>query len=130
MTFYNQEARGASLKGIITCGAQAGYDSEKEFSLEKTIKFLTEINQKRGERKDITIPCIVKEGTLIGRSGGSVYRERVYQLEFSWSPRNSTIPPETFRDALFSYADELGQRMEQQRMYVEFDGGTYVLKKS
>lgn len=128
MRFYKQEARGATLKGIITCGAQAGYESGKEFSLEQTIGFINDINEDRNGRKEITLPCIVKEGTLIGRSGDSDYRERVYQLEFSWSPRYSAIPSETFRDALLSYADELGQRMEQQRMYVEFENETYVLK--
>ncbi len=128
MRFYHQEARGPTLNGIITCGSQAGYESGQEFSLEQTIGFLNEINGKRSERRETTIPCIVKEGTLIGRSGDSDYRERVYQLEFSWSPRYTAIPKETFRDALLSYADELGQRMKQQRMYVEFEDETFVLK--
>jgi len=129
MRFYNQEARSLSLKGVITCGSKAGYDNGQEFSLEQTIGFLNGINEERSERKEITIPCIVREGTLVGRSTDSDYRERVYQLEFSWSPRSKAIPPETFRDALLSYADELGQRMGQQRMYVEFENETYVIKK-
>ncbi len=128
MKFYHQEARGPTLKGIITCGARAGYDGGQEFNLEQTIGFLNDINGERSGRREITIPCIVKEGTLIGRWSDSDYRERVYQLEFSWSPRYTAIPKETFRDALLSYADELGQRMEQQRMYVEFEDETFVLK--
>ncbi|MBI2102239.1 hypothetical protein HYT55_00225 [Candidatus Woesearchaeota archaeon] len=130
MRFYQREARGATLKGIITCGARVGYEDGREFDLEETISVLNEINRERSESGAMTLPCIIKEGTLIGRSADSDYREQIYQLEFSWSPRYKEIPRDTFREALLAYADELGQRMEQQRMYVEFDGETTVLKRS
>ncbi len=126
---YNLEARAKTLKGTVTVGSREGY-SGKEFEIDRVELELDNINVKLSGRGLRTIPCIITNGKLIGRSsGGSAkYAERVYRLEFSWSPRSPKMGKKEFNSILMDYATGLGCRLKQERVYIEFDGKTSVLK--
>lgn len=129
MTQYVKEAVAISLKGSITCGSRCGYEGNKGLTLEETINILERVNREIADAGSQSIPCIVREGVLVGRTDTQNYREIVYTMEFSWSPRAKPMKRDTFYEKLLEYADKLGQAMEQERIYVEFDGKTEVLKK-
>ncbi|MDP3882218.1 MAG: hypothetical protein Q8Q31_05065 [Nanoarchaeota archaeon] len=130
MENYNIEASGVALKGIITCGSLEGYESTgASFTLENLLGFLDETNKEILEEGLKPIPCIIYQGTLVGRSNSGQYREEVYTLDFSWSPRVGAPLKEVFLKTLMEYADRLGKKMKQTRIYVEFEGKTTVLKK-
>jgi hypothetical protein len=130
MRNYDLEASGSSIKGAITCGSEEGYDGGRKFGLAQALGFLDEVNEELSTEGFSPIPCILTEGTLVGRSDSGLYRETVYTLSFSWSPRVPAPDRETFRNTLMEYADRIGSRMGQVRMYVEFEGETSVLKKT
>lgn len=130
MDNYNLEKSSRSLTGKIICGSRCGYDSDKEFGLEETLALIEETNKEISDEGLTTIPCIVQEGTLIGRASTENYREQVYTLNFSHSPRLNPIKSDTFYNTLLLYADKLGNKMQQTRMYIEFNGNTTILKKS
>ena len=125
MDQYLEEAARNTLKGVVTCGARAGYEGSKLFSLEDVIDFVASAH----EQIPTSIPCIIREGTLVGRTDTTQYREKTYTFEFSWSPRR--VPPENevFYAVLLKYAHLLGISMQQERVYVEFEGKTRILKK-
>src|SRR3989344_8770351 len=114
MDHYTQESSGKSLKGVIICGSKAGYEGNKTFSLEQTLTFLEQINVEIANSGLSPIPCIVVEGTLVGRSTSGLYRERAYTLNFSWSPRIPAPPKDEFYNTLLEYACQLGSKMEQE----------------
>src|SRR3989344_3329689 len=130
MAQYNREAIASSLTGSITCGSRCGYEGSKEFTLEETLDILDGINRNIGDTGLQPIPYIVREGVLVGRASTDIYREKVFTMDFSWSPRAPEMERNTFYETLIEYANILGTRMEQERVYVEFDGKTEVLKKA
>lgn len=130
MKNYRLETKGISLKGIITCGARAGYSGEKEFSLEEALVFLEDINKARDAHGQVIPSCMIIESTLLGRAGNHEYREQVYKVELSWSPRSGQLGSDEFCEILFQYADQLGLKAQQERMYIEFEETTYVFKRS
>lgn len=130
MEEYEIEASEVALSGRIVCGSTEGYDSTGgKDSLEQTLGFLDEINRDMCDRSLSPIPCIVSQGVLIGRATSGQYREDVYTLDFSWSPRSKPMDKNVFLDTLVQYAVGLGQKMKQTRMYLEFEGKTTVLKR-
>ncbi len=129
MADYNREAMAETLKGLVTCGARCGYDGSKEFTLEEIIDVLDDVNREIVDAGLQSIPCILREGVLIGRTSTENYHEKVYSMEFSWSPRAKLLERTTFYNTLIEYANRIGQKMKQERVYLEFDGQTEVLKK-
>lgn len=129
---YEQEAKGDTLKGTINLGARSGYDSQepkaKEFSLEDVVEILNKINSEFASQELQRIPCIVREGLLVGRTETENYRERIYSFEFLWSPRAEPMQSDVFYNALLEYGKALGEKMQQQRLYLEFNGSTEVWK--
>ncbi len=125
-----QEAAGPSLKGRVICGSEVGYAGGRRFSLEEVITHLSEISGELALAGYPAIPFIITEGALFGRSESGSYQESVYTLNFSWSPRIPSPTPEEFSTALQAYAANLGSRLSQERVYVEFDGTTTILKKA
>ena len=73
--------------------------------------------------------CIITEGTLIGRTTKSEYREGVYYLDFTWSPRVEPIGDVEFFELVAAYTFELGASLGQERMYVQYQGNTTVYKQ-
>jgi len=130
MKQYNREAIASSLTGSITCGSRCGYEGTKRFSLEETLDFLDGINKTISDGGLQPIPCIVHEGVLVGRASTASYRETVFTMDFSWSPRAPEMEKNTFYKTLITYANRLGIEMKQERVYVKFDGKTEVLKKA
>ena len=129
MIKYKSEAMKPSLKGLITCGSRCGYEGKKEFTLEETLSILEEANETIIDSGYQPIPCIVREGMLVGRTTDNCYREGVFMMEFSWSPRASEIASDRFYETLLTYANILGCEMQQERVYIEFNNMTEVLKK-
>jgi hypothetical protein len=123
---YSIEARARTLSGRIILGAREGYDGDREFSLEELANFLREAN------KEIeSIPCIIAPGLLVGRSGNSDYSERVFYLNFSQSPRTARpLLSKRFMDILIEYGNFLGNSMKQERVYIDFNGETIVLRRN
>ena len=128
MEKYRLEASSKSLKGRVICGAGSGYTASNVFSLEQVLDFLDEINLDFEERKIKTIPCFVKEGVIVGRASTSKYRAKTYDFEFSWSPRIGPIKSIDFYKSLVEYAKQLGDKLGQVRVYVEFGGKTTIFK--
>jgi len=126
---YEVEVSGSSLKGNIICGSTPGYEGGKGFDLEQTLAFLDEVNREITESGLASIPCIVTEGTLVDRSDSGLYREGGYTFGFSWSPRIPAPERNIFYQTLMQYANSLGDKMGQERMSVEFEGETSVLRK-
>jgi len=130
LTDYQIEAKKNSLKGTITCGSRVGYNTgAKEFSLEETLTILDETNKQVTTQGLRALPCIVTEGTLVGRSESGNYHERVYILNFSQSPRTEPIADSKFHESLLAYAQGMGKTMGQERVYIDFNGQTEVLVK-
>ncbi len=129
MDHYTIESSGKSLKGTVICGSTPGYEGGKSLSLEETLALFDDVNEEIVNGGLAPIPCIVTEGTLIGRSDSGLYHEAVYSFNFSWSPRVPSPGEDVFHQTLMQYADRLGNKMEQTRVYVEFEGNTDVLKK-
>ncbi len=126
MTDYEVEATRDTLKGIVTCGARAGYQRTKQYQLDDVVDLLAHLH----EEINPSIPCIIREGRLVGRVDTSEYVERVYSFEFFWSPRQDPIGKEVFQSTLLHYAQRLGEGMRQERVYIEYEGKTTVLKRS
>jgi len=125
---YFIEAERETLKGVVICGSNAGYEEIKQFSLEKLLSSLQEANHAISALGLNTIPCIVQEAALIGRSTNTPYRESVYLLNFSWSPRMPELDKAEFYKSLLQYASLIGRKLEQERVYIEFDGKTIILR--
>lgn len=94
--------------------------------MESVCKALDAINAEFIEEKKRTLGCIVSEGVLVGRTGDAGYRERVYRCEFATSPRAEPVNEPAFHGLLVQYAHRLGTRLEQERVYLEYKGMTYV----
>jgi hypothetical protein len=125
---YSSEIKSETLKGIVTLGSREGYDCKCEISLEQMLRFIHEANVEVQTADLPSIPCIVREGILIGRASETNYQEKVYSLEYLWSPRSKTLPKEQFYNTLIAYADCLGKKTKQNRVYVEFEGMTEILR--
>ena len=100
------------------------------FSKDDLLITLEGINEERVRVGQRTIACIVTEGTLLGRATESAYREEVYNLDFTWSARLEQISPDTFYNDVCEYAEAVGVQLEQERMYVQFQGRTSVYKRN
>ncbi len=129
MDNYRLEAEINTLKGTIICGSREGYSGNIEHSLEEVLSIIDEINVGRVQRRLPISNIMINEVMLIGRSGDAKYHEKVYKIELSWSPRAEPIKVDTFREVLHQYADELGVRLKQERVYLDFDGMTYAYKR-
>ena len=129
MEHYDVEACATTLKGTVTCGSSCGYGGGKEFTLEETLDILDGVNKEIVDDGFSPIPCILREGVLAGRASSESYREKVFSMNFSWSPRVAPMDKTIFYETLLKYANVLGQKMGQERMYLEFDNQTEVLKK-
>ena len=129
MTKYIKEATRKNLKGRLICGAGSGYKPKKILTLQQILNFLEEINNHFESRKTKTIPCIVKEGVVIGRTSDSQYKAKIYDLEFSWSPRARPISKKEFLKILTEYAIRLQKKIGLKRVYIEFGGRTTIFKK-
>jgi hypothetical protein len=128
MKSYTLEAYGKTSSAVVTLGAREGYEGSKEYSLEELMRMIDELNMQRNSQNLKNLNCIVSEAHLIGRAGDSSYKERLYELKFSQSPRVKAIDNGEFFDIVKEYASALGSSMKQQRVYIEFNGDTYVFK--
>ncbi len=129
MDNYVRETSGPILTAIITCGSKVGYGGDTVFSLDDIAAAVDEINKERNQRQERTFGCIIEQGILVGRTGETDYRETVYKLAFSWSPRSKQIHSAEFLKAIEEYTDALGLQLQQERMYIEFQGERRVYKK-
>src|SRR3989344_2188120 len=127
---YKLEASRETQRATILCGARRGYTGDNSVTLDDVCNALDSINQRLQQEKKQTLGCIVTESILVGRTEDAGYRERVYRCEFSVSPRAEPIERHLFFGALMTYLNELGKTFEQERMYAESDGVTYVYRKS
>jgi len=127
---YELEAKRENQKGTVLCGARIGYEGAASFTLADVCSAIDAINKRLGERGMPSVGCIVSEGMLVGRTGEAGYREPVYRCEFSTSPRAAAQSRDSFNDMILTYASELGTHFKQERMYVELDGVTHVLRRS
>jgi len=116
------------MRGTLTLGSMVGYSGKKVFTIKDIAKAIDEVNVCRTAKSQETIPCMVSESLLIGRTGDAKYEETVFNLEFSISPRRPSMGKAKFYQVLLEYADSLGARLEQTRVYVEFKDETTVLK--
>lgn len=124
---YHIESEGRVLSGKIICGSLVGYTGDKCYSLDDLVNFVDISNVTKPENLPV-IPCILYEGKLVSRSGNQTYVEKVYELNFACSPRIEQPSKESFYRSLIDYAEQIGLNMEQERIYVEFEGKTVVLK--
>jgi hypothetical protein len=127
---YRLEAMAETLKGIVTCGSREGYTG-RSFGLPRVEKSLDETNVEVARRGLTPLPCIITSGKLVGRSedGGARYTEGVYRLEFALSPRSKKMSKREFQSVLIAYAEGIGSKLKQERVYVEFGGKTSVIRK-
>ena len=126
---YILEASAPTLVGRLTLGSRAGYEDGKEFSLTDLEDFLHNVNDVFGKSNLwIPIPSIINEGKLVVKTGDSRYGEKVYRLDFALSPRAEPISRNSFYETLCEYGFVLGRILKQQRVYVDFEGTTYVFK--
>ncbi len=125
---YTLEAEAEIMRGRVICGSRRGYTKAEELSLPKICDAIARIHQGFNERGKPTLPCIVSEGHLIGRTGEEAYRERVFYCDFSQSPRIERLDNATFQESVREYARELGKEFNQTRMYIEMDGRVEVWK--
>ncbi|MBI5002332.1 hypothetical protein HZC31_03035 [Candidatus Woesearchaeota archaeon] len=130
MTNYIPEAIGRTIHGIITVGSVAGYEKGRVFSFAETQDIVDKINNGFDNSVWVQIPCMIREEHLVGRTGGSGYREKLYRMTFAWSPRANPISSNSFFESLCEYAFRLGTELSQQRVYLDFDGKTSVFKTS
>jgi len=128
---YDLEARAKTQKGTVTVGSREGY-AGKEFDLNRVEEAVDKANLSVRGQGFNPVPCIISQGRLIGRAGvsggGNAYREGVYRLEFALSPRVPAMNKKNFYKLIVAYATEIGETLKQERVYVEFDGWTSVLK--
>ena len=128
MNSYRQEAYGKASFAVATLGAREGYDGKKEYSLDEILSMLDEINKDRSLKQFPTLNCMVSEAHLVGRSGDSSYREKLYKLNFAQSPRFKNLSSGDFFVIVKEYAFTLGSSMKQQRVYIDFENYTHVFK--
>jgi hypothetical protein len=116
------------MTGTILVGSMVGYSGKTVFSIDDIAKLVHKLNKERAEESRPTIPCIISETILIGRSGDARYEEKVFNLEFSISPRSPKVLEKTFAAILAEYADSLGSQLKQTRVYIKFKDRIAVLK--
>ena len=127
---YRYETSRETQRATILCGARRGYTSDNSITLDDVCDAFDSINKSLQQEKKQTLGCIVTESVLVGRTGEVGYRERIYRCELSTSPRAEPIEQHIFLGALMTYLNELGKTFEQERRYTEWDGITYVYRKS
>ena len=129
MANYEVEAQGNIQNCVITCGARVGYEGDREVSLDEVIVILGAAHKEvAADNILIPIPCIVREGTLVGRSEGMDYTEKVYSFNFARSPRLPEISDEVFEKSIYGYAFRLGEKMGQEKVYLDYKGRTTVFR--
>lgn len=126
---YKQEAIGKTLKATLTLGAREGYDGQKEYTLQEVIEKVNDAHTEIQRGGISPLNCMISESHLVGRSGDSSYQEKLFLLNFAWSPRAGEPNKNKFFETIKSYAFRLGDKMKQQRVYLEFDGSTLVFKR-
>ena len=107
---YFLEAKRKTQTGILT--------------LEDVVQKVDAVHKKSSQ----PLNGIISQGELVGRSGDSSYRETVFRIALSTSPRSKALSQKDFLNALEVYATELGSDMKQERVYLECNGVTYVYK--
>lgn len=125
---YRLEAEVPIMRGRVICGSRRGYDGTEKFSLTEVCDAIARLHKNLNERSRPTVPCIVSEGSLVGRTGENAYQEKVYFCDFSQSLRAERLETQIFRETVREYAHELGEEFNQTRMYIEFDGRVEVWK--
>ena len=125
---YQLEAQNLLIRGRVMCGSRRGYEGKEEITLENFLDVLGEIHLAFAKEGRPTLPCSVGEAHLIGRTGDSAYRERLYSCDFLQSPRGEQLPLEKFEECVRAYAHKMGEALEQTRMYVEIHGQMEVWK--
>lgn len=133
MGIYLQEAVGPTLTGVVTVGSRVGYEDDRGDSLLEPRIVLGKINEKFDGSIWPTIPCAVREEGLVGRATGLMHQKKQkkqYRLTFSWSPRLASISANKFYDGLCEYGFRLGRELEQEKVYIDFDGNTLVFKQA
>jgi hypothetical protein len=129
MSSYFHEAEASMLSGVITVGATAGYAAEgTTFSLDDTLDIIHDVNKRFDNSIWPLVPSMVREEHLVGRASESKYQEKLYKLTFAWSPRQAALSNNTFFEGLCEYGFKIGREMQQQRVYVDFQGQTHVFK--
>ncbi len=121
---YYLEAQRETQTGTIVIGARVGYKGPNTFTLEDVATNLNAINKQIG----YPLNALINPRELVGRSGDSSYRETVFEIDLSTSPRGRALPREKFLKALEFYVTELGSKMQQERVYLEYDGITRVYR--
>jgi hypothetical protein len=125
---YELEANRIALKGTVILGSKMGYTGKGVFVVEDIARVLDEVNVYRVAMGKTAVPCLISEAELVGRTGDAKYQEKVFRLEFSISPRSPPMAQAKFYCALSEYANALGVKLKQTRVYLEFDYDVTVLK--
>lgn len=125
---YELEASRSVIKGTVILGSKVGYIGKGVFVLTDIAKVLDEVNIYRAATGKTAIPCLISEAELVGRTGDAKYQETVFRLEFSISPRWPAMGQAKFYSALSEYANALGVKLKQTRVYIEFGDEVTVLK--
>lgn len=129
MEFY-LEAHAPALKAIVTVGARPGYDeSAVPFSLEHVANIVSASHHEIESAGKRSIPAIISQGTLVGRSTNSDYREGIYSIDFTLSPRVEPMSNDDFWEVVSTYAQIIGRELKQERVYIDYRNKTLILRK-
>ena len=124
------EIKGKFIRGNIALGSKIGYTGKDFFKLQDVIDVLHKVNLERNNISKLIIPITIRESVLIGRSKISKYQEKIYILEFYSGPRGPKISKSNFLKILKEYAISLGMHLKQERLYIDFNGISHVLKRN
>ena len=125
--YYIKEKEGIILKGVITCGSKVGYNGKEEIDYEKIVGILEKSHKSIEDIGMKPIPCVISRGELIMKTNKGNYKEKVYFLNFSSSPR-FPMDKKTFYNTLIEYINIIGYVSKQERIYLEFNNKTIVFK--
>ena len=127
---YYVEAQRRTLKAVITVGSRQGYTSIRQFSIDKVVEAVSGISKDIEAHGKRPMSAIITEGMLITRTRIGEYREKVYQVNLAWSPRNQEMLEQEFLHTASEYAQELGKRLKQERVYMDISGDTIVFRQT
>ncbi len=128
MKNYAMEASRNAMRGTVLLGSRIRYSGKQVFTVKQIAKIVDDINVLRVVTSRETVPCLISESLLVGRTGDAKYQERLFKLEFSISPRWPAMTQARFYRVLSEYANALGVKLKQTRVYIEFDDNIAVLK--
>jgi hypothetical protein len=127
---YEVEAQSRTLRAIVTIGSKPGYEPGRTFTRERVAEVISDISRKIEARGERAVPAIITKGLLVGRASLSDYREKIYQIDFSWSPRRGEMLEGDFLHTASEYAQEIGDALKQTRVYLEVSEETIVFHKT